>query len=98
MEKNKELQSPEIELQIERFQTEVDVHRNVYIELKKQLEIAKIEEIKETETLDVLQSAVIPIYKTKPKRRVIVIFSLFLGFTSSILFILIQKLWIKMNK
>ena len=49
-EQNKGIMSPETKLRLDRLKTEVDVQKNVYIELKRQLEVTKIEEIKETET------------------------------------------------
>ena len=87
MEKNKNTGSPEKKLLLERLQTEMEVQKSIYLELRKQLEIAKIEEIKETETLDILEYAQIPVFKIKPKRIVIVLFSMITGFLLSLIYI-----------
>jgi uncharacterized protein involved in exopolysaccharide biosynthesis len=87
MEKNKNTGSPEKKLLLERLQTEMEVQKSIYLELRKQLEIAKIEEIKETETLDILEYAQIPVFKIKPKRILIVLFSMITGFLLSLIYI-----------
>ena len=92
-EKNKGIMSPQTKLELDRLKTEVDVQKNVYIELKKQLELAKIEEIKETETLNILDSATIPVEKIKPKRRVIIIVFFLLSFFFSNFYIIINNVW-----
>jgi len=85
-EENRDMSSPETQLQYERLRTEVEVQRTVYIELRKQLEIAKIEEVKETETLNIMENAIPPIYKFKPKRMYIILFFIFIGFIIGIIY------------
>lgn len=97
-EENRDLSSPEKMLQYERLKTEVEVQRTVYIELRKQFEIAKIEEIKETETLDILERAVVPIKKIKPQRLIILISFTFIGIIFSILFIVVNFIWVNLAK
>jgi uncharacterized protein involved in exopolysaccharide biosynthesis len=87
MEKNKNISSPEKKLSLVRLETELEVQKTLYIELKKQLEISKIEEIKETETLDILEYAQTPVFKIKPKRIIIVFFSLITGLLLSLIYI-----------
>ena len=93
-EQNKDLMSPEKELEYDKIVTERDVQKMVYLELRKQLEVAKIEEIKETETLDILEPASVPFEKIKPKRKIICIAFFFLGFIIAILYIFIHYIWI----
>jgi uncharacterized protein involved in exopolysaccharide biosynthesis len=92
-EENKDLSSPDTQLQYQRLLTEVEVQKSIYVELRKQLELAKIEEVKETETLDILQSAVVPIEKYKPRRLLIILFSFFLGIFISVIYIFIDRFW-----
>jgi len=91
-EKNKDISSTEKKLQYEKLLTEIEVQRKIYIELRNQLEIVKIEEIKETETIDILENAVIPINKFKPKRILLIISFLLIGIVISIASILIEFL------
>lgn len=90
-ENNKEISSPEKILQLERLKTEVEVQRAIYIELRKQLEIAKISEIKETETLNVLDEATVPVRKFKPKRAFILIVMTIIGFLTALIYIYTEK-------
>jgi uncharacterized protein involved in exopolysaccharide biosynthesis len=87
MENNKNVSSPEKKLSLARHETELEVQKTLYIELKKQLEISKIEEIKETETLDILESAQPPVFKVKPKRLLTIIFSMITGLLMSFIYI-----------
>ncbi len=92
-EENKDLSSPDKQLQYQRLLTEVEVQKSIYVELRKQLELTKIEEVKETETLDILQSAVVPIEKYKPRRLLIILSSFFFGIFISIIYIFIDRFW-----
>lgn len=87
--KNKDLTSPENEIRLSRLETDLELQKTIYIELSNQLEIVKIEEIKETETLDILEQAVVPIRKAKPKRSLIVLFFILIGIIVSTLYIVI---------
>lgn len=90
---NKDISSPKSKIEFERLETEMEVQRNIYIELRKQLEIAKIEKIKETETLSILEEPSVPYNKFKPKRLIILIMSFFIGLIFSLLYISIESKW-----
>ncbi len=60
--------SPELMLKQERLGREVTVKSAIYLELKKQLELARIEEIKNISVVNVLDSARAPVRKERPKR------------------------------
>ncbi len=92
-EENRDLGSPDKQLLHERLQTELEVQRNLYIELTKQLEIAKIEEFKEMETVDILEKAEVPVYRIKPKRKLLVLMMFVLGAISSIFYVFGLRLW-----
>jgi uncharacterized protein involved in exopolysaccharide biosynthesis len=61
------------------LQSEFSIATNVYDELAKQLEQAKIQVKEVTPVFSVLEPAVVPHKKTKPKKGTIMIFWLFLG-------------------
>ena len=68
-EKNRRVSdSPQLLLEQERLAREVQVKSTIYIELKKQFELAKIEEIKNITIVNVLDPARAPIRKSRPKR------------------------------
>lgn len=94
---NKDLSSPKNLLEYERLRTELEVQRSLYIELRKQLEITKIEKIKETETLNVLEEATVPYKKFKPRRLNILIISCVLGFILSTIYVILESKWTKIT-
>jgi uncharacterized protein involved in exopolysaccharide biosynthesis len=68
-EKNRRVSdSPQLLLEQERFARDVQVKSTIFIELKKQYELAKIEEIKNITVVNILDSATAPIKKNRPQR------------------------------
>ena len=69
---------------------DVDVNQEVYITIKKQLELAKIEESKERLFINVLDRATPPIYKEYPKRFLIIISFTVINLFISMIFLLVS--------
>ena len=68
-EKNRRVtDSPQLMLQQERLLRDVQVKGTIDVELRKQAEIAKIEEIKQVTTVNILDEARPPVRKERPKR------------------------------
>ena len=80
------LDTPSIEMMRERLQSTVEENRAVYITLRQQFEIAKIDEAKERLLINILDTAEPAVKKAKPKRTLIVILSLFGGLILAIPF------------
>jgi uncharacterized protein involved in exopolysaccharide biosynthesis len=76
---NKNVTSAVARTEEERLQSEYSIAMNVYNELAKQLEQAKIQVKEETPVFSVLEPAMVPAEKSKPKRFMIVAIWLFLG-------------------
>ena len=76
---NKNVTSAIFRTEEERLQSEYTIAMNVYNELAKQLEQAKIQVKEETPVFSVLEPAAVPQEKTKPKRSMILMIWLFLG-------------------
>lgn len=70
---------PDLGLQLARFTREVNIQETTYELLTKEYELAKIEEAKDTPTIQILDKAIPPEKRFKPKRRQMVLLS---GFTS----------------
>ena len=62
------LESPQLLMERGRLERDVQINSTIFIELKKQIEIAKIEEIKNIPVIHVLDEARIPIKKSSPNR------------------------------
>lgn len=82
-------QTPEIGLQYIRLLREVKLQQKIQEFLLPQYEQAKIQEAKDTPTVQILDEAVIPIRRTSPKRTLMVLFGGFLSLIISACLILI---------
>ncbi len=80
------LDTPSIEMKRERLESAVVENREVYITLRQQFEIAKIDEAKEKLLINILDTAEPAVKKTRPKRTLIVVLSFFAGLLLSIPF------------
>ena len=87
------VQSPELMLVQTRLMRNVDILNAVFLELSKQYELAKIDQVKDTPVVNVREYAKDPVVKTGPHRAItliIIVFmsslisGLFLGFRSNI--------------
>ena len=70
-------QSPNLLLEQSRLMRNVEILQTVYVELTKQLEIAKIDEIKDAPVLNVKEFAKSPVKKAGPRRAVWLIVIMF---------------------
>jgi len=78
--------SPELFMVFSRLFREVEAKKQVYLTLQQQLELARIEEVKQTPILHILDNAVPPSRKSSPNRFLFLTFSAFFGLVSSSLF------------
>ncbi len=79
--------SPELLLQQERLRREVLIQEQIFLELQKQKEVAKIEEVKNTPVLSVLDSATPPIRASHPKKVLLVALGFLVGVALSIVWV-----------
>ncbi len=70
---------PDLGIQLLRFERELEIQNTLFAFLTQQYEEAKIQEVKNTPTLQVLDRAVKPERKHKPKRALFVLFFSFLS-------------------
>lgn len=75
--------SPELFMIYSQLFREVEAKKEVYLTLQQQLELARIEEVKQSPILHILDHAVPPIKKSSPNRMLFLISSFFLGLFSS---------------
>jgi|TARA_B100000959_G_scaffold287113_1_gene369438 uncharacterized protein involved in exopolysaccharide biosynthesis len=84
-------QVPDIGMKLGRFIRDVEIQNTLFTFLTQQYEEAKIQEAKETPTVQVLDKAMIPINKYKPRRALFII-SIFLLTTIINAIYIIQKI------
>jgi uncharacterized protein involved in exopolysaccharide biosynthesis len=89
----KVMDSPQLQLELERLMRDVEIQAQVFITLQQQFELARIEEVKETPSLVILDKGFPSIYKDSPKRKLILILSLFLGGIIGVFSILLKRLF-----
>jgi uncharacterized protein involved in exopolysaccharide biosynthesis len=77
--RNKKIATPDLEMELDRLKRNVKVQEEVYITLKRQLELAKIEEQERKPTIEIIEKAKIPIAKSKPRTKMNVILAFFIG-------------------
>ncbi|MBC8019262.1 MAG: lipopolysaccharide biosynthesis protein [Verrucomicrobia bacterium] len=82
---------PGLGLEYLRKLRELKIQEAVFEQLTKQYEVAKINESKDSSTLQILDEAVAPSKKSKPKRSLIVLLSTFTALLISIVSIFIQE-------
>ncbi|MCF7805433.1 MAG: hypothetical protein K9N46_06150 [Candidatus Marinimicrobia bacterium] len=75
-------QAPELGIRFLRIKREMEVQNLIYEFLTQQFEQAKLQEARDTPTVQVVDEAVAPILREKPKRKLLV---LFIGFISVII-------------
>jgi uncharacterized protein involved in exopolysaccharide biosynthesis len=75
------------------LQAEYDLTFSVYSELAKQLETQQLQVKKDTPLFTVLKPVTIPNEKSAPKRAIILVVYLFLGFVLSLGAVLGKKYW-----
>ena len=81
-------QSPTLFLEQSRLMRNVEIQQGVFVELTKQLEIAKIDEIKETPVVNFRETAQEPVTKAGPPRAIMFLLILFLSFSGTSAFYL----------
>lgn len=81
-------QSPMLLLEQGRLMRQVEILQTVFVEITKQLEIAKIDEIKDAPILNIKENAKDPVLKAGPKRSVILIIVLFISLIFSVFYYL----------
>ena len=78
-EQNRQISSPSLQLQQERFERDVEIQKGIYLTLKQQLELAKIEEIQEASVIRVLDTPQMPLGPSNRNVKLSVLVSLVLG-------------------
>jgi len=85
------MDSPQLQLEVERLLRDVEIQTQVFITLQQQYELARIEEVKETPSVVVLDKGFPSVYKDSPRRKLIVFLFTILGFFIGNLYIIYNK-------
>ena len=77
--RNRKIATPDLQIEMDRLARAVKTHEEVFITLAKQLELAKIQEHEEQQTIEVIERASPPLKRTSPNRRNMVTIAAFAG-------------------
>jgi uncharacterized protein involved in exopolysaccharide biosynthesis len=89
--------APSIGVEYIRRLRELKTQEALYEQLTKQFELAKINEARDSSSIQVLDEAVAPLLKSKPKRSLIVILSVLTAFFCSIFLVFIKEYLAKLS-
>lgn len=78
-ESNRDISSPQAQLEIGRLTRELEIKQGVYLTLNQQRELALIDRVKKSPVINILDQAEVPLMKTKPRRSFICIAFTLLG-------------------
>ena len=82
---------PQIDADLMRLSREVDIQNTLFIYLTQQYEDAKIQEARNTPTIQLLDPALPPIEKSSPKRMLMVIVMALITFICTSIYALFQE-------
>jgi uncharacterized protein involved in exopolysaccharide biosynthesis len=88
---------PSLGLQYARLMRDLKTQEAIYEQLTKQYELAKVAEAKDSSSLQLLDEAVVPIKKSKPKRSLIVLLTTACAFFCSVIFAFLQEYFEKVD-
>lgn len=89
--------APGIGVEYVRRLRELKTQEALFEQLTKQFELAKINEARDSSSLQVLDEAVVPLKKSKPARSIIVILSAVTAFFCSVFFVFIKEYLAKLS-
>jgi len=84
---------PELALQMLRLRRNVEIENTVYIMLVKELEKTRIEEARDTPTVQMMDEASVPNLRSRPRRKVLVIVGAMAGFGWSAFLAIFVTAW-----
>ena len=90
-EKNRQISSPSLELEQDRLQRDLDVQKDIYLTLKQQLELAKIEEIEQVSVVQVLDRPKVPLARSNNNKVMALFASSILGLVFGIIIGLLRS-------
>lgn len=99
MDRNRGIErSPALQLEKQRLNREVSILAGVLISLKQQLETVKIQEVKESDYVLIVDPPVPPLSKSKPNKKFIVVIAVFTGILIGVFYAFIDEYFQNISK
>ncbi|MBS83165.1 MAG: hypothetical protein CMD65_03425 [Gammaproteobacteria bacterium] len=87
------INSPQLQLEMERLLREQEIKTQVYITLQQQNELARINEFKEIPSVIILDEGMPPSEKDRPNRKLIVVFCMLIGIFLGVIISILNNLF-----
>ena len=78
-ERNLGVNAPKVMMQLARLNRNLTVSQEIFLQLRKQAEMARIEELKDQPLIEIISKPVVAVDRSKPRRKQILMIGLFLG-------------------
>jgi len=85
-EKNRQISSPALQLEQERLSRDVEIQKGIFLTLKQQLELAKIEEVQESSIVQILDTPQVALGPSNKNLKLSVVLATILGLVIGIIF------------
>ena len=85
-EQNRQISSPALQLELERLSRDVEIQRGIYLTLKQQLELAKIEEVQQSSIMQILDEPQVPLGPSNKNLKFNFLLSLIAGIGCGVFF------------
>ena len=89
--------SPALQMEVGRLVREVDLQTSIYITLKNEYELSKIEEVKGSKAFEILENPEVPINQISPNNKRVLVSAIFISMIFSILLLYLRE-WYNDNK
>ena len=87
---NRQISSPSLQLEQSRLSRDVEIQKGIYLTLKQQLELSKIEEIQEASIVQILDFPQVPLGPSNKNTKMSILFSIIFGVSLGIIFSFIR--------
>jgi len=89
--------SPALLLEEDRLKRDVQVQLQIYITLKRELELAQIEEVEQSTALTILDPPEIPVFRSSPQKRRGMTIALIFGISLGVVIAILKENWLKLK-
>lgn len=100
MERNKDVAAPKIFSEMERLRRTKSITQEIFLQLKKEYELAKIDELKDLPLLEIISKPTVPVVKSKSRWKLLLPGVGILGFMTGLMMVLVFRFvpWEKLRR
>jgi uncharacterized protein involved in exopolysaccharide biosynthesis len=88
---NFDVRAPKVLMEMARLDQKVTINREIYLQLRKELELAKIDEYKDQPLIDLINAPIVPIDRDSPRRKELAIVGFLAGLVAGSVLVLLRR-------